>query len=210
MKLPALRTREPLPAPPRQARSVEKRKQLMNAARDLFAEKGYDAASIGEITARAGSAAGAFYIYFPSKRQMLVELMKELLARLSAVDLRPSAGGRVALRNFLTRVLRTDLANYGVIRAWQEATLSDPELAVMRVAIERWTAARILRVFQTLRKRRRSRADVDVPAFARMMDRHFWSLLARGARLPRRAFNREVRMSADVIYHYLLQDGPHR
>jgi hypothetical protein len=41
-----------------------------------------------------------------------------------------------------------------------------------------------------------------------MMDRHFWSLLARGASLPRRDFDREVRIAADVIYHYLFQDPP--
>ena len=208
MKAPLLRTGEALPVPPRQARSRQKRKQLMDAARSLFAERGYEAASIGEITARAGTAAGAFYTYFPSKRQLLIVLMNELLARLSAVDLRPSAGGRVALHNFLARVFRTDLAYYGVIRAWQEATLSDPELAAMRNAIEDWTAARVLRVFQELRKHPQSRAKVDLPAFARMMDRHFWSLLARGASLHRRAFDREVRVSADIICHYLLLDTP--
>ncbi len=210
MKPPLLQTGESVPTPPRQARSRRKRQDLIDAARSLFAEQGYEAASIGEITARAGTAAGAFYTYFPSKRQLLVELMSELLARLSAVDLQPSRGGRIELRNFLTRVLRTDLDNYGVIRAWQEASLSDPKLGALRVAIEQWTGARILRVFQRLRKAPRSRPQVDVAAFARMMDRHFWSLLARGASLPRRAFDREVRMSADVIYCYLFRDTPSR
>lgn len=180
----------------------------MDAARSLFAERGYEAASIGGITARAGAAAGAFYTYFSSKRHLLVELMNELLARLGAVDLQPTAGGPAALRGFLARVLRTDLAHYGVIRAWQEASLSDPELAAMRTEIEAWSGARILRVFQRVHEHPQARRDVDLPAFGRMMDRHFWSLLARGASLPRRDFNREIRISADVIYHYLLRDNP--
>lgn len=203
---PVLRTDEPLPAPPQQDRSREKRKDLMDAARDLFAEKGYEAASIAEITARAGTAAGAFYTYFSSKKQLLVALMNELLARLSAVNLRPHAGGRAALRKFIAGVFRADLTNYGVIRAWQEASLSDPELAKMRTAIEAWTGARIRRVFLELRKQRESRRGVDLPAFTRIMDRHFWSLLASGSRLSPRSFDREVRLSADVIYHYLFRD----
>lgn len=55
-----------------------------------------------------------------------------------------------------------------------------------------------------------ARRDRDLPAFARMMDRHFWSLLARGASLPRRDFHREVRIAADAIYHYLFQDPPQK
>jgi hypothetical protein len=39
-----------------------------------------------------------------------------------------------------------------------------------------------------------------------MMDRHFWSLLARGSSLNERDFDREIRTAADVIYHYLFQD----
>lgn len=208
-RAPALETSEELPAPPRQKRSIEKRRKLLEAGRTLFAEKGYDATSIEEITARAGTAAGAFYTYFRSKRQLLVVLMDELLQRLSQLDLRPKAAANAqkGLRSFLTSVFRDDLEYYGVIRAWQEATLTDAGLGQMRRAIESWTAARILRVFQLLRKHPGARPARGLPTFARMMDRHFWSLLARGPGMPRRAFDREVKTAADVIYHYLFRDS---
>ena len=206
---PVLGDDQDLPAPPRQARSIAKRKKLMKAARGLFAEQGYHATSIQAIASRAGAAAGAFYTYFRSKRQLLMVLMNELLERLRDLDLRPKgsiADLRGGLRSFLESMFRADMEYYGVVRAWQEAALTDAELGRMQKAIEAWTNARILGVFRLLQQHPNGRRDGDLPAFARMMDRHFWSILARGASLPRRDFNREVRIAADVIYHYLFYD----
>jgi len=208
---PVLGADEDLPASPRQARSLATRKKLLKASRNLFAEQGYYATSIQAITAQAGTAAGAFYTYFRSKRQLLIVLMNELLARLARLDLRPKGGGadvRSGLRSFLAAVFRADLEYYGVVRAWQEATLTDAGLGQMQAAIECWTNARVLAVFRALQKYPNTRPDRDLAAFARMMDRHFWSILVRAASLPRRDFNREVRIAADVIYHYLFQDPP--
>lgn len=207
---PVLKTRERAPHPPRQVRSLARREHLLRAARLLFAEKGFEATSIAQIAAKAETAAGAFYIYFRSKRQLLVVLMNELLERLAGVALAPSAAGDIhqGLRNFLIAVFRVDLNYFGVIRAWQEASLTDAELGRMQAAIQSWTEGRILRVFQVLQAHPNVRADCDLPTFARMMDRHFWALLARGSRLSRQDFDREVITAADVIYHYLFSDLP--
>jgi AcrR family transcriptional regulator len=81
-----------------QKRSIEKRARILAAGRRFFAGKGYEATSIADIAAQAGTAAGAFYQYFASKRQLLVVLMNELIQRLAALDLRP--GGGSDLREF--------------------------------------------------------------------------------------------------------------
>jgi AcrR family transcriptional regulator len=203
---PLLTTTEQAPSPPRQTRSVEKRTRILDAARELFREKGYDATSIADTTARAGVAAGAFYLHFSSKRQLLVVLMNELLERLGALELRPERAKDMqeALRRFVAALFRTDLAYYGVVRAWQEAALADPELRAMQAEIAAWTEARILRLFRLLQTFPRARRTGDLPAFARMMDRHFWSLLARGATLAPRELQREVRVAADVIHRVLF------
>ena len=208
LRPPLLDSGEDLPAPPRQKRSLATRQKILDAARDLFTEKGYHATAIAEITARAGTAAGAFYIYFRSKRQLLIVLMTELLDRLHHLDLRPKGGSDIhaGLRNFLAAVFRADRRYYGVVRAWQEAALADTGLAAMQAGIEAWTQLRILRVFQALQQYPNARPDRDLASFAKMMDRHFWSILARGASMSPRNFNREVRIAADVIYHYLFRD----
>jgi AcrR family transcriptional regulator len=122
---PDLAADEDLPAPPSQARSLATRKKLLDAGRHLFAEQGYHAASVQAIASRAGTAAGAFYTYFRSKRQLLIVLMNELLERLRDLDLRPTGGAagadaRSGLRSFLAAVFRADLEYYGVVRAWQD------------------------------------------------------------------------------------------
>jgi AcrR family transcriptional regulator len=210
--MPILCTSEREPVAPRQARSIQKRKKLIEAGRILFGAKGFEAASIEEITSKAGTAAGAFYQYFSSKRQFLVVLMNELIGRLSRLSLQPKPGAdvRAALREFLAEVFRTDLTYFGVVRAWQEAVLTDPELGRLQREIELWTQARVLGVFERLQNHPAAVPGQDLPAFARMMDQHFWLLLARGATMPAEQFDREVKLAADVIYHYLFCDAQQR
>ena len=200
-----------LPAPPRQKRSRATRDKLLAAARALFAEHGYHATAVEQIAERANTATGAFYIYFRSKRQLLIVLVTEFLHRLAALDLRPKGGADIqaGLRRFLTAAFLADRKYYGVVRAWQEAALTDPTLHPMQSAIEQWTQARIERVFRALQRYPTARPGRDVAALARMMDRHFWSILARGAQLTNRELNGEVRIAADVIYHYLFRDAVH-
>lgn len=65
-------------------RGKKTRAQLLEAAEGVFGEVGYEAASIAEITRRAGVALGTFYIYFPHKQAVFTELIDELGNRLRA------------------------------------------------------------------------------------------------------------------------------
>lgn len=60
------------------SRGMRTRQRILNAAEEVFGEKGYDRASIAEITQKAKVAQGTFYIYFPDKKAAFVELVKEL------------------------------------------------------------------------------------------------------------------------------------
>lgn len=51
--------------------------RILNAAREVFAEKGYDAASIAEISKRAKVNKALPYYYFKNKRELLQELISE-------------------------------------------------------------------------------------------------------------------------------------
>lgn len=63
---------------PLTARGRATRQAILDAAQDVFGEFGYDAASITEITRRAGVAQGTFYLYFPDKKTAFVELVHQL------------------------------------------------------------------------------------------------------------------------------------
>src|SRR5713226_8533111 len=54
----------------------ETRDALVRSALALFAEKGLDAPSIGEICVRAGYSRGAFYDHFGDRDALMVEAMK--------------------------------------------------------------------------------------------------------------------------------------
>lgn len=58
----------------RERKKLETRHALLEAARTLFRDKGYDETTIEEITERADVAKGTFFNYFPSKEALLGEL----------------------------------------------------------------------------------------------------------------------------------------
>lgn len=64
-----------------------RRAQLVAAAREVFAQRGYHAAGVADIIATAGVARGTFYNYFESKRAIFQEVLEELMeAVVSAVE----------------------------------------------------------------------------------------------------------------------------
>lgn len=69
-------------ARPLTPRGQQTRQLLLAAAESVFGEKGYDQASISEITGGAGVAQGTFYVYFHDKKEIFVELVKSLNDRL--------------------------------------------------------------------------------------------------------------------------------
>ena len=62
---------------------TDRRTQLLQAARSVFAKKGYEEATVAEIVGRAGVAQGTFYLYFPGKEALagaFAELLSERFA----------------------------------------------------------------------------------------------------------------------------------
>ena len=59
---------------PRTKPAEIRREELMDAARDLFLEKGFAATSVDEIVRVADVAKGTFYIYFKTKDEVLEAL----------------------------------------------------------------------------------------------------------------------------------------
>lgn len=211
-KRPNLLAGEDLPPEPRQKRSLAKRARLIAAGLTLFGERGYDATSIDEIARRAKLAVGGFYQHYRSKRQLLLALMDELLEGLSQMDFRPGAVTDVqsGIRELLSRAFSHDLRYLGAYRAWQEAVLSDPELARKQKAIQAWTTARVTTVFRLLQQLPGAREGVDIPGLGRVMDSFFWNLLGQAARLRSVELNQWIDSATHLIYHALFTDAPRK
>ncbi len=59
----------------RQLQAAETRERMLSAAHDVFAERGYQAASVGAITKRADTAHGTFYLYFKNKDEAFAQVL---------------------------------------------------------------------------------------------------------------------------------------
>jgi AcrR family transcriptional regulator len=71
---------------PKRARGRQRVAELMQAAADVFAEKGFAAATMTEIAARAGAPIGSLYQFFPTK-ELLADTLVQNYAQLIAGDL---------------------------------------------------------------------------------------------------------------------------
>lgn len=60
----------------------ERRRQaILDAAMEVFIGKGYQVATINDISGRAGLSVGALYRYFPTKGEIMLALVEERLGR---------------------------------------------------------------------------------------------------------------------------------
>ena len=76
----------PSPAPA----AASTRNRLVEAARHLFWERGYGAASMSDILARAGANSGSFYHFFDSKESLLRTVLETYLDGLEPVIVAPA------------------------------------------------------------------------------------------------------------------------
>jgi AcrR family transcriptional regulator len=88
-------------------RGSRTRSKILEAARESFAQKGYDATSVAEICSRAGVTKGGFYHHFPSKQALFLDLLERWLEGLD--------GQLVAVRNGAATVPEGFLQMAGMI-----------------------------------------------------------------------------------------------
>lgn|GEM_PF-697985 len=69
-----------------QERSAETRKRILEAAREVFSEKGYEKTSVAEIISRAGIGHGTFWLYFRNKEDLLRHMLREMVSELESLD----------------------------------------------------------------------------------------------------------------------------
>ena len=111
-----------------------RRRQLLDAARDVFAEKGYVAATVDDVVARCGVARGTFYLYFDDKLDVFGALVSDFVTRVAgsirSIELGPDAATpREQLRANLARVVALALAEPGMVKiAFGTAFGVDPAL----------------------------------------------------------------------------------
>ncbi|UCG87685.1 MAG: TetR/AcrR family transcriptional regulator [Gemmatimonadota bacterium] len=64
-------------------RKAARRRRFLDAATQLFAERGYQQTTVPMVVAESGSSTGAFYFYFANKEDLFVQLLLEIGERLA-------------------------------------------------------------------------------------------------------------------------------
>jgi AcrR family transcriptional regulator len=106
---------------PQRKRGRERVASLMAAATALFMEKGFEAATMTEIAARAGASIGTLYLFFPTKQALaqaiLAEHAEDLSARLDGLRQRSEGFSADAIAGALFSLLGDFLAEHPVYSA---------------------------------------------------------------------------------------------
>lgn len=118
-------TLTPPPAPTRQRRKEARPQELLDAALELFAEKGFAATRSEEVAARAGVAKGTLYLYYPSKEELLKAVISQRLSQ-------EIAAGAEAVQQFTGST--SDLLTQ-VLTGWWRRVFDSPMSAVFKLVI---------------------------------------------------------------------------
>jgi AcrR family transcriptional regulator len=123
----------------------ERRRQLLDRGRELFAEHTYDELSMARIAREAGISKALLYHYFPTKQayfQAALADVAEDVARRTAPD--PDASPAEALAGSLGAYLELLDENADAYRRLIESAGSVPEIRDLVDEVRRVTARRIL------------------------------------------------------------------
>jgi len=84
---------------------LEREQEILQAARDVFSERGFEKASIDDIAERVGIGKGTVYLHFSSKEELLLALMRQACTSLVEVC-RAAASGEPTSAGKLRGIIR--------------------------------------------------------------------------------------------------------
>ena len=114
----------------RTPRRMRRAAEIVAAARDTFLEKGFERASVSEIAAKVGVVEGLLYSYFPTKRDLLNEVLRgmyEPLIREMEDGFSRLQGLRSRMRFLIWRHLRVYVEDPGLSRLVLHEVRTRPE-----------------------------------------------------------------------------------
>lgn len=117
-----------------QGRAKTTRRYLLEAAAQLFDERGYAGTSISDISARSGRTSGSIYFHYASKEKLALAVVEEhfatwpeMIGRHQAAEA-PALERLVALSFTVARAFRDDVVVRAGSRLWMEHKAIDAPL----------------------------------------------------------------------------------
>lgn len=163
-----------VPKIPATARGEATRRRLLNAAEAEFGEKGYHGASVSSITTRANVGQGTFYLYFQTKEEIFLTLVREIghaLRRHMTEAIVGAANRMQAERQGMEAFVEFTDKHRGLYRIVQESQFIDE--SVFREYYERLAQGYAAAIEQATRAGQLAPGDAEVRAWAIMGVGHF-------------------------------------
>lgn len=151
------------------ARGERTRRALLEAAEAVFAEHGWEEASIVKITAAAGVSQGTFYRYFVSKQAIFDELVDDLNRRVRRAMAEGADRGRTrteAERHGFESFFRFTADHPALYRVIRQAEFASP--AALHRHYERIADGYVEALTEAMEKGEVARGDPEVLAYALM------------------------------------------
>ena len=109
----------------RQRRKETRPQELLDAALELFVEKGFAAARSEEVAQRAGVSKGTLYLYYPSKEELFKAVVRHNLTSLIASGLELAERHHGTATELLVELMTT----------WLEHMIDSPAAGIHKVII---------------------------------------------------------------------------
>lgn len=113
-------------------------KNILDSAKTVFIEKGFNQVTVKDIAAKAGLGHGTFYLYFSDKKDVFYKLLEQVeddlyTAFQGGVDIdaeyKEGLSTYRALRKDIAAIFESFKRNYNIIRLSKELASLDPQFA---------------------------------------------------------------------------------
>ena len=159
---------ESLLTPRRERRKQQRPGELLEAALDLFVEKGFAATKSEEVAARAGVSKGTLFLYFPSKEELFKAVVRENVVKTvteGALEVANFKGSSAELLKTLmlewwrrygstkasgiTKLIISEGNHFPDLAAFYQEEVIDPATRMLKDILERGRASGEFRNFNT-------------------------------------------------------------
>jgi AcrR family transcriptional regulator len=193
------------------AQGERTRRRLLEAAKQAFQDRGYAATRVDDITRRAGTSHGAFYLYFANKEDILEALAVETSERMFALadqleGIQAGDEGYERLHEWIANFVDAYEEHASVVTAWIDAS-DEPRFVRLGGNVLREFAGKIAHaIHQSVEANARHPVHPGIAATAlvSMIERlcYFW--IVRGAPFGR---DEAIDTLASIWYEAIFGPG---
>jgi AcrR family transcriptional regulator len=140
---------------------AQRRAELVDAAAEVFMEKGYAEATVSDITSRAGSSHGTFYVYFDSKEDIFDAVAQDrVVLAFDAVKKHADQADRPAIER-IREILKMN--SEPEVSGWWVDEFNRSHLTHLRARLVQKASEMFLPVLSSLLKEAVTEGSIEIP-----------------------------------------------